>query len=191
MGTFRQFLQETPYNGGNLDVMKIAKEFSKNALKYISKLKPKHKLFGEYMYNMDKNVFVVFKEDIAVFYIFYKKEGKAMKITNVENISNIRDLSFKIYSAILHLKIFDEIFTGEVLSTKNINAHKKYLSKNLNLYVNDEIIKSTKDFDKYFDTKHQFSLKDSGLIESILDAYNVLENKYTLCLLYTSPSPRD
>lgn len=175
--TFREYLNESPYNIGNADETNAALEFSKQVKDYIKDVTPKNKLFSNYMYGEKENTIVIFHQNIPVFYILYKKEGRDMKIKNIENISNIKGLSFKIYNAILLHGLFDKIYTGDSLSAKNIEAHKKYITNNFNIYISDTNEPVTlQNFDniiKKLDIKTEFYITNNKYNEMLLHKYNL------------------
>jgi hypothetical protein len=180
MKTFRDLILEAPINEGDMDELSIAKNFSKDALKYSSDIKPEYKLFGTYNYGMKPNMIMVFDNFKPVFYIVYRKQNKDMFISNVENISNTKNLSFKIYAALLHNGLFDKIYTGDNLSTKNIKAHKKYLesSKDFDLYISngktEELVtkETFEEIIKNSSNSTQFVLKNSSIFESFKRTYS-------------------
>lgn len=92
-------------------------------------IKPSKKLFKNYKYSIKDNIFVVFNNI----------DG-SMFIQNIENISNERNLSFNVYSALLNKRIFKSIFTGDALTKLNIKSHLKYINKKhlYNLYINNK-----------------------------------------------------
>jgi len=168
-------LLESPANGGNMDETPIAKRFSKDVQTYIQNITPSKKLFSKYMYGMDKHVFVVFEDETPIFYILFTKNKNEMHIKNVENLSNIKKLSFNIYSAILNLKLFDKIYTGDTLSTKNIKAHKDYILSGFKMYISGTNELVTKDtFDGIIDIsdyKTEFILSNSDMNENLVRTY--------------------
>jgi len=175
MSSFTQFLNESPSNGGDMDETPLAQNFSKKILNIIKDIKPSKKLFNNFTYGLTNELFVVFKNFTPVFYIVYTKKDKDMRIKNVENISNVKGLSFKIYSAILNLKLFDKIYTGNTLSTKNIKVHKKYILNGFKMYISGTNELVTKyNFDsiiKKSDYKTEFILSNSDLNENLLRTY--------------------
>jgi len=169
-------LFEAPENGLDMDTLPAAVKFSKQALEYIQNVTPYKNLFSDFMYGIYKNAFVVFKNSEIVLYIIHESNNNTMKIKNIENISNIKNLQFRVLSAILNLNLYNKIYTGSVLSTKNIKSHKKYIQTGFNLYISDTNKLVTKDnFDiimKKSDKKTEFVLTNTKMNEILIQTYN-------------------
>lgn len=142
----------------------------------IKKSKAK-KLFGSFKYIIENNTFYVFREYSKLdLFITFTQKGKTFHIHVVRNISDERNLSFKVYRAILDLTEFDEITTGDALTLNNISAHKKALST-FKLYIRTKEGDSQlhNDIDYYMkrdNPNELFVLKESGQLRYIRENFN-------------------
>ena len=175
---FKKYLElnESPLYNPKMDSSTGKTNFSKQAQIYIGDVLPEKPLFKNYRYGIKPNAFVVFSDDTPIFYIIYESTRDSMLINNIENISDVKELQFKILSAILNLKLFKFIYTGDILSINNINSHKKYIDKNFNLYISDTKELVTKhnfdDIIKTNDINTQFILSNTPVNEIYMKMYD-------------------
>ena len=135
------------------------------------------KLFGKYLYFINDNFFFVYSGDTIDLYITFEKKNKTMKIKTIQKFCSEKNFSLKVYRAILELKEFTEIETGDSLSTANIKAHEKMLQV-FNIFVrkNGSDIKITdakefKDIIKNSSENEVFVLKESNVFRKLGEMY--------------------
>lgn len=126
----KEILNEMPVDGKDLYNRPSSKEFVKNSLELLNGLKKSEKIkkFNkDYNYFITSDFLTILKgQEIAAF-IRFGQDKKSFYVLNIENILKIPAISIMIYSFILTALKFDEILTGNLLSDKNIKAHKKFL----------------------------------------------------------------
>ena len=155
---------------------KVKDNFSKISEK--EKLKAR-KLFISFKYIIKDNTFYVFREiGILDLFIVFTKENKTFNVKVIRNLSDERNLSFKVYRAILDLSDFNEITTGDALTLNNISVHKKAL-KSFKLYIrtkdSDIRIQDEDDINYYMkrdNPNEVFVLKESAQLRYIRENFN-------------------
>lgn len=179
--SFRKFLQEAPINLGDVTQLGVRNIDLDSSLDYLNTLNlRKKKLFDGLEYSIIEQYFIVFSKKKIIMYIRYSRRKNSMVIDVVENLSDIKRLQFKVLSFILEQSTlkFDEIITGDALSTQNIKSHKNYVKDgNFNLYVRakkeDTLIDNEDDINKYLnDYNAVFVLKTSHKNKAIREMYN-------------------
>ena len=139
MKTFREWLREakineSPENLYDMNGLQSKEDFKEKVKDNFSKISEKEKLkarklFSSFKYIIKDNTFYVFREiGILDLFIVFTKENKTFNVKVIRNLSDERNLSFKVYRAILDLSDFNEITTGDALTLNNISVHKKLLS---------------------------------------------------------------
>jgi hypothetical protein len=192
MKSFREWLREAKinespenlYDMNGLQSKEDFKEKIKDNFRKISdreKLKAK-KLFSAFKYIIKDNTFYVFREiGVLDLFITFTKENKTFNVKVIRNLSDERNLSFKVYRAILDLSEFSEIVTGDALTLNNISAHKKALSvlSAFKLYIRtkdgDTRIQDEYDINYYMkrDKPNEvFVLKESAQLRYIRENFN-------------------
>ena len=158
---------------------KVVDNFSKISVP--EKLKAK-KLFSSFKYIIKDNTFYIFRElnelnELDLFIVF-TTHNKIFNVKVIRNLSNERNLSFKVYRAILDLNDFNEITTGDALTLNNISAHKKALNT-FKIYIRtkegDIRIEDEYDINYYMkrdNPNELFVLKESGQLRYIRENFN-------------------
>ena len=158
---------------------KVVDNFSKISQK--DKLKAK-KLFNSFKYIIKDNTFYIFRELNGIMeldlFIVFTTQNKIFNVKVIRNLSDERNLSFKVYRAILDLSDFNEITTGDALTLNNISAHKKALST-FKLYIRtkegDIRIQDEDDINYYMkrdNPNEVFVLKESAQLRYIRENFN-------------------
>ena len=185
---FRDFLDgslnETPENLYDMNGLKSKEDFKNKVLDNFNKISDKSKnsakkLFGSFHFIIKDNTFYVFRElDKLDLFIVFTTHNKIFNVKVIRNLSNERNLSFKVYRAILDLNDFNEITTGDALTSNNISAHKKALST-FKIYVRtkegDIRIEDEDDINYYMkrdNPNELFVLKESGQLRYIRENFN-------------------
>ena len=158
---------------------KVIDNFSKISVS--EKLKAK-KLFSSFKYIIKDNTFYIFRElnepNKLDLFIVFTTHNKIFNVKVIRNLSNERNLSFKVYRAILDLNDFNEITTGDALTLNNISAHKKALNT-FKIYIRtkegDIRIEDEYDINYYMkrdNPNELFVLKESGQLRYIRENFN-------------------
>lgn len=187
---FRDFLREselneTPENLYNMNGLQSKEDFKNKVIDNFNKIsgsdkKSAKKLFNSFSFIIRDNTFYIFniKTLELYLYIVFIKKNKTMIIKVVRNISKEKNLSFRCYRAILNLPEFDEIVTGDALTTDNINAHKKALGS-FKIYIRDsdgdKRIQDENEINHYIkrdNSDEVFVLKESNQFNYIKENFN-------------------
>ena len=189
MKTFREWLREakineSPENLYDMNGLQSKEDFKEKVKDNFSKMSSKEKLkakklFNTFKYIIKDNTFYVFREiGVLDLFIVFIKENKTFNVKVIRNLSDERNLSFKVYRAILDLNVFNEITTGDALTLNNISAHKKALSA-FKLYIRtregDIRIQDEYDINYYMkrdNPNELFVLKESGQLRYIRENFN-------------------
>jgi hypothetical protein len=136
-------LNEMPINGKDLYNLNSRKKYLEETLILLNDLKTKElikKFNTDFMYFLTNDFFVLLKDEKIQAFIRYHKIGESFYVDVIENITRVPNVSLKIYSFILNKLKFKEIITGDILSDKNINAHKRFLmnSPAFSIYIRDK-----------------------------------------------------
>ncbi len=184
---FREWLKalnERPENLYDMNGLQSKEEYKDKVIDNFSKisvaekLKAK-KLFSSFKYIIKDNTFYIFRElnELDLFIVF-TTHNKIFNVKVIRNLSNERNLSFKVYRAILDLKDFNEITTGDALTLNNISAHKKALNT-FKIYIRtkegDIRIEDEYDINYYMkrdNPNELFVLKESGQLRYIRENFN-------------------
>lgn len=121
-----------PARAGDIYNLSSYKEAVQKFVKEIYDEQPKIlpcKIPGVDSYSFSKKYFVLYKETKIISFIKYTKKSKTMFIEQVENLSSIKGISLQMYLFILKNKLFKDIETGDILSDKNVSAHKSMVGK--------------------------------------------------------------
>lgn len=106
-------------------------------------------------------------------FIVFIEQNKTFNVKVVRNLSNEKNLSFKVYRAILDGTKFNEITTGDGLSLANLKVHKNALGA-FKIYIRtkegDKQIEDRWEFDYHMkrdNPNELFVLKESGQLRYI------------------------
>ena len=195
MKTFREWLREeearelneSPENLGDMTGLQSKEDFKDRVLLNFSNIDDKEKkkakkLFNGYKFIIKDNTFYLFRDTIDPIgldlFIVFAKKNKTFEVHVIRNLSNEKNLSFKVYRAILDVTEYKEITTGDGLSLSNQKAHKKALDA-FKIYIR------TKDGDIRIEDKREidywmkrdrpdelFVLKESGQLRHIRENYD-------------------
>ena len=189
MKSFREWLREakineSPENLYDMNGLQSKEDFKEKVKDNFSKISEKEKLkarklFSSFKYIIKDNTFYVYREiGILDLFIVFTKENKTFNVNVIRNLSDVRNLSFKVYRAILDLSEFSEIITGDALTLNNISAHKKALSA-FKLYIRtkdgDTRIQDEYDINYYMkrdNPNEVFVLKESAQLRYIRENFN-------------------
>ena len=189
MKSFREWLREakineSPENLYDMNGLQSKEDFKEKVKDNFSKISEKEKLkarklFSSFKYIIKDNTFYVFREiGILDLFIVFTKENKTFNVKVIRNLSDERNLSFKVYRAILDLSDFNEITTGDALTLNNISVHKKAL-KSFKLYIrtkdSDIRIQDEDDINYYMkrdNPNEVFVLKESAQLRYIRENFN-------------------
>lgn len=167
-----QKLNESPEYLGDMTGLQYKEDF-KNKILDKEKEKAK-KLFSNFNYIIKENTFYVFrKNEILDLFIVFTEQNKTFNVKVVRNLSSEKNLSFKVYRAILDGNKFNEITTGDGLSLANLKAHKNALGA-FKIYIRtkegDKQIEDRWEFDYHMkrdNPNELFVLKESGQLRYI------------------------
>ena len=192
LGTFREWLREQelnerPENLYDMNGLQSKEDFKNKVVDNFSKISQKDKLkakklFNSFKYIIKENTFYIFRELNGIMeldlFIVFTTHNKILNVKVIRNLSSERNLSFKVYRAILDLNDFNEITTGDALTLNNISAHKKALST-FKLYIRTKEgdIRIQDDYDINYYMKRDnpnelFVLKESGQLRYIRENFN-------------------
>ena len=111
-------------------------------------------------------------------FIVFTKKNKTFEVQVIRNLSNEKNLSFKVYRAILDITEYKEITTGDGLSLANLKAHKNALGA-FKIYIRtkegDVQIEDKWEFDYHIKKDNPaevFVLKESGQLRYIRENLN-------------------
>lgn len=178
MLNFKEFYNESPINLYGVGGLPSKDRMINDVKNRFDKDKLSNKLFSDFKFYIDNNIFYVGRDDLDFFIVFDTK-GSSMFIKVIQNLSNEKELSFKIYSAILHNKIFNEIITGDSLSTQNIKARMKAIQNGMKLFLrkdNKDTLINIDDINKIMKNdsdEEVFVLKESARFKKLQDLYNI------------------
>ncbi len=103
----------------------------------------------------------------------FTRKNKTFEVHVIRNLCNEKNLSFKVYRAILDVTEFKEIITGDGLSLSNLKAHKNALGA-FKIYIRtkegDKQIEDKWEFDYYAKRDNEnevYVLKESGQLRYI------------------------
>ena len=177
-------INESPENLYDMNGLQSKEEYKEKVVDNFNKISDREKLKAKKLFNLFKyiikdNTFYVFREiGILDLFITFTKENKTFNVKVIRNLSSERNLSFKVYRAILDLNVFNEITTGDALTLNNISAHKKALSA-FKLYIRtregDIRIQDEYDINYYMkrdNPNELFVLKESGQLRYIRENFN-------------------
>lgn len=110
---FRAYLKqinESPENLYDMTGLQSKEDYKEKVISNFNKINDKKskakKLFSSFKYIIENNTFYVFREYNKLdLFITFTQKGKTFHIRVVRNISDERNLSFKVYRAILDLMI--------------------------------------------------------------------------------------
>lgn len=189
IGTFREWLREkelneSPSNLGDMDGLQYKEDFKDKVIENFSKLDNKEKkkakkLFKEFKYIIKDNTFYLFRDSLILdLFITFTKKNKTFEVQVIRNLSNEKNLSFKVYRAILDITEYKEITTGDGLSLSNLKAHKNALGA-FKIYIRtkegDKQIEDKWEFDYHIKKDNEnevFVLKESGQLRYIRENLN-------------------
>ena len=189
IGTFREWLREkelneSPSNLGDMDGLQYKEDFKNKVIENFSKLDDKEKrkakkLFKEFKYIIKDNTFYLFRDPLVLdLFIVFTKKNKTFEVQVIRNLSNEKNLSFKVYRAILDITEYKEITTGDGLSLANLKAHKNALGA-FKIYIRtkegDVQIEDKWEFDYHIKKDNPaevFVLKESGQLRYIRENLN-------------------
>ena len=189
IGTFREWLREkelnkSPSNLGDMDGLQYKEDFKNKVIENFSKLDDKEKrkakkLFKEFKYIIKDNTFYLFRDPLVLdLFILFTKKNKTFEVQVIRNLSNEKNLSFKVYRAILDITEYKEITTGDGLSLANLKAHKNALGA-FKIYIRtkegDVQIEDKWAFDYYAKRDNEnevFVLKESWQLRYIRENLN-------------------
>ena len=189
MQSFREWLREkelnkSPSNLGDMDGLQYKEDFKNKVIENFSKLDDKEKrkakkLFKEFKYIIKDNTFYLFRDPLVLdLFIVFTKKNKTFEVQVIRNLSNEKNLSFKVYRAILDITEYKEITTGDGLSLANLKAHKNALGA-FKIYIRtkegDVQIEDKWEFDYHIKKDNPaevFVLKESGQLRYIRENLN-------------------
>ena len=179
-----QKLNESPVYLGDMDGLQYKEEFKDKVVSNFDEISDKEKskakkLFNDYKYIIKDNTFYLFRDTNKLdLFIVFTKKNNTFEVHVIRNLSNEKNLSFKVYRAILDVTNYKEITTGDGLSLANLKAHKNALGA-FKIYIRtkdgDTEIEDKWEFDYHMKRNNHdevFVLKESGQLKHIRENYN-------------------
>lgn len=129
---FKEFLSESPTNIGEITSNKFRTQSLEHEISLFQKLSNfKTRTLGSFHYFEKNNRLYFMKNNELVLYIIkdLRSSKSSLFVKVIEKLSDEKNLSFKIYSLLLSNNVFQEIITGDSLSSANQEAHLKNINK--------------------------------------------------------------